>query len=85
MKQADAFSSIAGLALRESRANGPSLGPRKGRQHDARITVLSFRYGSVNAQCDKRSTTGLPNFPATSSLLDDLRVRQNAGLTEIDI
>jgi hypothetical protein len=35
------------------RTNGPSLGPQKGRQHYARMTVLSSRYGGVNAQGDK--------------------------------
>jgi len=40
-KQADAFSSIAGDgAPGENSANGPSLGPGKGRQHYAKMTVL---------------------------------------------
>jgi len=47
------------MAQRESSANGPSLEPGKGRQHDAKITVLSSLCGGVNAPHDNRSAAGL--------------------------
>jgi hypothetical protein len=40
-------------------ANGLTLEQRKGRQHYAKMTVLSFRYSSVNAQGEHGSTDEL--------------------------
>jgi hypothetical protein len=57
------------MAQQQSSANGPSLGPRKERQHDARITVLSSLYGSVNAQCDERSASRLLIFSVNRNVM----------------
>jgi hypothetical protein len=51
--------SIAENGALDSSANGLTLGQRKGRQHYAKMTVLSFRYSGVNAPREHRSTAGL--------------------------
>jgi len=56
MKRADAFSSIAENGVLDSCANGLTLEQRKGRQHYAKMTVLSFHYSGVNAKYEHRST-----------------------------
>lgn len=67
------------------RTNGPSLGPRKGRQHYARMTVLSFCYGGMNAQWQAfhgRASymSGEPQHHRFWAIL----AFDNSGLTEID-
>lgn len=60
------------MAQQQSSANELTVRARNGRQHDARITVLSSLYGSVNAQCGERLASRLPIFPVNRNVIGSI-------------